>query len=226
MTFKEWLYQKFVDWEKSTGDRQTGVSFAKYLGVTQPALSSWLNGRYIPKGRSVAILAKKLGYDVYEVLGLPIPTVEDLSDEEIQMLDLLNRCPMELRGAVVSTLVQVVALVEAYGIIDQSQILSIVADTLRKRTSGAINIDRLVSRVSGTPRQVYPLGVGFYVDRDDRLRFKQTATQAAAELDAAGLDEESDQGQEFIISFFKNAGFALVKIPPEIDAQPENNKPA
>lgn len=225
MIFKDWLYQKFSEWEKTTGERQTGVSFAKYLGVTQPALASWLNGRYIPKGRSVAILAKKLGYDVYEVLGMPMPTVEDLGDNELKMLDLLARCPTELRASVVSIFDEIINLVEAYGIIDRSQIISIVADTLRKRTSGAINIDRLVSQVTGIPRQVYPLGVGFYVDYDDRPRFKQIAYQAAAELDASGLEEESDEGQELIINVFKKAGFIQVETPPDLDAPSDDNSP-
>ncbi len=209
MTFKEWLYQKFLEWEKSTGERQTGVSFARHLGVTQPALSSWLNGKYIPKGRSLAILAKKLGYDVYDVVGLPRPTIDDLSDEDIQMLELLNRCPTELRGRVVTMFGELISLIEAYGIIDQSQIINVVADTLRQRSNGAVNIDRLVSQVTGIRRQVYPLGVGFYVDKDDRSRYKQTAYHAAAELDAADIDEESDEGQALIVDVFKRAGFKV-----------------
>lgn len=215
MTFKEWLYQKFHEWEKSTGERQTGVSFARYLGVTQPTLSSWLNGKYIPKGRGLAILAKKLGYDVYEVVGLPTPTIDDLSDDDIQMLDLLNRCPTELRGRVVAVFSELIAVIEAYGIIDQGQVLNVVADTLRQRSKGAVNIDRLVSQVTGIKRQVYPLGVGFYVDKDDRPRYKQTAYQAAAELDAADLDEESDEGQALIVDVFKRAGFEVFEPPDD-----------
>lgn len=68
-----WLFEKFSEWEKSTGRRQTYSAFAKYLGVTQPSLSQWLAGNYPPQGDNLRKIAEKCGTEIYELLGLGVP---------------------------------------------------------------------------------------------------------------------------------------------------------
>jgi transcriptional regulator with XRE-family HTH domain len=71
--FKEWLMLEFKKYETKMGGRQNFVDFARFLKVKPPTLTRWLNGDSIPTGDSVYQLATRLGPEVYDVLGLPIP---------------------------------------------------------------------------------------------------------------------------------------------------------
>jgi DNA-binding transcriptional regulator YiaG len=63
--FKEWITLKYLKWQQLSGRRRTMQAFAGYLGVQQPALSAWMDGRYKPKGsQNVIRLAEKLGPEV------------------------------------------------------------------------------------------------------------------------------------------------------------------
>ena len=71
--FAEWLEGKYIAWMNETGRRRTLTEFAEYLGVGQPLLSQWLNGRYLPGMKNVSKLAARLGPEVYDLLGLQRP---------------------------------------------------------------------------------------------------------------------------------------------------------
>lgn len=75
-TAKDWLNQKFSEWEKTQGGRQSYYAFARYLEVSQSGLSQWMMGSAVPGGDDLLSLAKKLGPEVYDILGLPRPNVE------------------------------------------------------------------------------------------------------------------------------------------------------
>lgn len=75
-TAKEWLNQKFEAWEKAQGGRQSYYAFARYLEVSQSSLGQWLYGSAVPEGDDVASIARKLGPEIYDVLGLPRPNAE------------------------------------------------------------------------------------------------------------------------------------------------------
>jgi hypothetical protein len=75
-TAKEWLNQKFVEWEKAQGGRQSYYAFARYLEVSQSGLSQWMVGSAAPGGDDLLSLAQKLGPEIYEILGLPRPNAE------------------------------------------------------------------------------------------------------------------------------------------------------
>lgn len=75
-TVKDWLNQKFVEWERSQGGRQSYYAFARFLGVSQSGLGSWMTGGSVPGGDDLIALADKLGPEVYEVLGLPRPNAD------------------------------------------------------------------------------------------------------------------------------------------------------
>lgn len=47
--------------------------FAKYLGVSQPTVSSWLNGKRRPTGKNIDTIADLLGPEIYDLLGLQRP---------------------------------------------------------------------------------------------------------------------------------------------------------
>jgi len=73
MTFPELLEQKFLAWQHEVGKRKTIQEFAAYLGVSQPILSHWLNGKRSPGPENLRLLSSKLGPEVYDVLGLERP---------------------------------------------------------------------------------------------------------------------------------------------------------
>jgi transcriptional regulator with XRE-family HTH domain len=70
---KEWLNQKFVEWEKAQGRKQSYYSFSRELGVSQSSLAQWMDGSAIPNGDDLLTLAEKLGPEIYESIGMPRP---------------------------------------------------------------------------------------------------------------------------------------------------------
>ncbi len=75
-TIKDWLNQKFVEWEKSQGHKQSYYAFARYLEVSQSGLGQWMIGSGVPSGDDLLNIANKLGAEVYDILGLPRPNAE------------------------------------------------------------------------------------------------------------------------------------------------------
>jgi hypothetical protein len=75
-TLKDWLTQKFNDWEKTQGRSQSYYAFARYLEINQSVLSQWMTGSSIPGGEDLLSVASKLGPEIYEVLGMPRPNAE------------------------------------------------------------------------------------------------------------------------------------------------------
>jgi transcriptional regulator with XRE-family HTH domain len=71
--FPDWLKRKYLDWQHDQGDLKTMIQFAEYLGVTQQSLSAWVNGKSPPTGDNLLKLADKLGYEVYDILGVELP---------------------------------------------------------------------------------------------------------------------------------------------------------
>lgn len=78
MEFKDWLMDKFVSWERTQTRRQSFSAFARYLDVKQASLSQWMNGSYTPTGENLIKVANKLGSEVYRVVGLPAPDLDNV----------------------------------------------------------------------------------------------------------------------------------------------------
>jgi transcriptional regulator with XRE-family HTH domain len=80
MDYNRWLMDKFVEWERKKGQRQSYSAFARYLGVKQSSLSQWLAGNYPPSRENVEKLAEKLGPEIYDIMGMerPDPDIEQL----------------------------------------------------------------------------------------------------------------------------------------------------
>ena len=76
-SFSSWLESKYLEWQMAEGERKSIDEFSKFLGVSRPAVSSWLNGHREPTGWNVDKLAQKLGDEVYEILGLQPPEMLD-----------------------------------------------------------------------------------------------------------------------------------------------------
>ena len=71
--FKQYLERSFLDWQYEQGERKTLSEFAAYLGISKGVLNNYFSGRRNPSEENIELLAKKLGDEVYDVLGIPRP---------------------------------------------------------------------------------------------------------------------------------------------------------
>lgn len=78
MNFPQLLETKYLEWQSQQGKRKTLDDFAEHIGVRRSVLSNWLTGRRNPGAESLRQLSSALGFEVYDVLGLPRPD-EDLA---------------------------------------------------------------------------------------------------------------------------------------------------
>lgn len=77
MAFSEWLLTQYDKWKETAGADKKLADFANYLDVPPTSLSNWINAGYKPRSDTINRLSKKLGLEVYEVLGLRRPDGED-----------------------------------------------------------------------------------------------------------------------------------------------------
>jgi transcriptional regulator with XRE-family HTH domain len=112
MKASEWLHQQFLKWEQGRGRRSTVTEFARYLGITQQSLSSYMSGAYQPRGANLSKIAARLGPEIFDLVGTPRSPVDDPAMEELKKLlqgdpaalKLVNKAgklPAEVRAAVI-----------------------------------------------------------------------------------------------------------------------------
>lgn len=101
MEFSEWLTKKYIDWRgDAIGQEKSITKFAEMLGVTQSLMTQWLKkGGKVPTSQKyISALIRNYGVEVYDVLGLPRPTEEEiLSDVEPVIVNALKRWVVEVR---------------------------------------------------------------------------------------------------------------------------------
>lgn len=81
LEFHQFLFEKFTKWEKEQPTKRSSYSaFARFLSensqgikISQPSLDAWINNRYKPSGKYIAVLAEVLGNEVFEIFGLSHP---------------------------------------------------------------------------------------------------------------------------------------------------------
>jgi len=66
------LEKRYLQWQNKVG-RKTIAEFAQYLCVNRSLLSQWMNSSALPGNENVIKIANKLGPDIYEILGWPLP---------------------------------------------------------------------------------------------------------------------------------------------------------
>jgi len=93
--FSLWLKRKYLEWQSEQGDLKTLTEFAEFLDVSQPAVSKWINGRSLPDPDSVQRIAVKLGWEVYDILGVDPP----VTDKRLQsLMNVWEGLPEEVKG--------------------------------------------------------------------------------------------------------------------------------
>ena len=79
MLFSKYLEDQFLLWQQKEGGRRTVTQFSEWLGFPQSTVSTWMNKSSTPKdGDIIRKLSERLGFEVFDVLGLPRPD-EDLA---------------------------------------------------------------------------------------------------------------------------------------------------
>jgi hypothetical protein len=74
--FKDYLYEKFLEWEKLQKKRRSSISaFARWLSdnslkieIKHQVLDYWINGKIPKEDKYLLVLAEKLGNEIYEIL--------------------------------------------------------------------------------------------------------------------------------------------------------------
>jgi hypothetical protein len=112
---KDWLNQKFRAWEQSQGRAQSYFSFSRFLGVSQTGLAAWMAGTEAPDESELAILASKLGPEVYQAAG------QRQSDAQIDRLaDAFEVLPGGLRERLTAGVAAVAAAIRERGLAPES----------------------------------------------------------------------------------------------------------
>lgn len=67
--FVDWLFHKYLDWQREMGRTASQSEFARYLGISAAALSHYMNGRREPDVVSLDKIAMMLGEEAYQLAG-------------------------------------------------------------------------------------------------------------------------------------------------------------
>lgn len=98
LTFSEYLFYKYIEWEKAQKEPKTTADFAEAVGVNRQTINKLLEkgSDNIPQLRTVHALAKVVGDDIYEFLGL---TQSKLDFELVKQN--WEQLPADARGKIV-----------------------------------------------------------------------------------------------------------------------------
>ena len=101
--FSSWMKHRYLDWQSEQGEVLPATKFAEYLEVSQQSLSKWMTGRSTPDPDNIQKLADKLGWEVYEALGMQPP----ITDPRLRIvLNKWNSLPDELRNEIIQSIEQ------------------------------------------------------------------------------------------------------------------------
>lgn len=86
MNFSTWIRQKYLDWRgDKIGQAASVAEFSKLLHASHQLVSEWMkeDGKVPNSPKYINALVYAYGYEVYDVLGLPRPS---LSPENAKLL--------------------------------------------------------------------------------------------------------------------------------------------
>lgn len=70
--FSQYIQDQFFDWRGKS--ERTWTEFADYIDVTQQTMAAWKNGylKRVPNQENINKLVKVFGFEIYEILGIPM----------------------------------------------------------------------------------------------------------------------------------------------------------
>lgn len=121
MEFSKYLIKQYFKWQEAQGVPCTVTDFARWLGVKQQSMSAWMHGAYKPrKVEDIEKLSEKLGYGVYESLGLnPLP--KELDEPIIELAKAVLQFPPEMREGVRGAIIETGLEAASKGKLDDAQ---------------------------------------------------------------------------------------------------------
>lgn len=121
MNWQDWITGKYLDFRGNQMGRGGSVSaFARWVGVKQQVMNSWINEGAIPDAaKSINALVDRFGGEVYDILNLTPPIdVESTDIQALQQLaEILKDIPRDRHGDLVFA-VRAWATEQGYTIVD------------------------------------------------------------------------------------------------------------
>lgn len=110
MEWQEWITAKYVEWRGDEIGKKGSISaFARWLGVSQKTVNSWINEGVIPRSAStINLLVSRFGGEIYDVLGIaPAEAVELAMDNlTAALIDMIRQLTPEQKRQVLENLRQ------------------------------------------------------------------------------------------------------------------------
>ena len=73
MKFSSWLLERYLERQNELMERKSLTEFAAWIGVSQPVLSNYMNGKRVPGEDNAYLFYLKYGEEVYELLDMEPP---------------------------------------------------------------------------------------------------------------------------------------------------------
>lgn len=73
MKFSSWLLDRYLEWQNELRERKSLTEFAAWIGVSQPVISNYINGKREPGENNAYLFYLKFGEEVYEILDMEPP---------------------------------------------------------------------------------------------------------------------------------------------------------
>ncbi len=77
--FARWFERTYVRGMAQRGKFRSQREFAEYLNLDPVQLNQYINGRRLPTGKNVEKIARQLGLEVYDQLGLVRPDEKEMA---------------------------------------------------------------------------------------------------------------------------------------------------
>jgi transcriptional regulator with XRE-family HTH domain len=78
--FQNLLLEAYLNYERERNRKVRDNEFAKWLGVSANSFNAWINGNRIPSYDNAIKLSRRLGKEVFSVLGFPPVTIANYPD--------------------------------------------------------------------------------------------------------------------------------------------------
>jgi hypothetical protein len=134
MEFSKFFKRAFLQWQLDQEEPRTVTEFSEWLGVSQQNASNWIRGTYKPrKMEDISRLAQKLGFEVYDALGLVRPLPSPIEETLERMINSMKQLPPDIQEDVREAIVATVARVMGKGEVNKSDVIYLLAENLVKQ---------------------------------------------------------------------------------------------
>lgn len=73
MKFSSWLLERYLEWQNELKERKSLTEFAAWIGISQPLISNYINGKREPGEDNAYLFFLKFGEEIYQILDIEPP---------------------------------------------------------------------------------------------------------------------------------------------------------